>query len=84
MLGLAARKDLSSDFSPKAPIFLAIDPSKPGKSKNEGLKERAEWRCDVPLASVSSQQGPRIEGVTALPIASSASLPGCSARRRRT
>ena len=52
-------------LSPKAPIFLALDPSKRGKLDNGGLKERAVWRYDVPLASVSSQQGPRTEGVTA-------------------
>jgi hypothetical protein len=61
---LATREKRKPDFSPKAPIFLALDASGPGRVK-KGLKTLASWHCDVPLASVSRQQGSNEEGITA-------------------
>lgn len=51
---LKARQKEQVDFSPKAPIFLALDETSSGRSAdvNSGLKTRAQWRTLVPLASV--------------------------------
>lgn len=64
---LDARKDKNPNFSPKAPLFLALDPVKRGKEKNPGLKEMVplQWQENIPLASVSSQNSSETEGVTA-------------------
>jgi hypothetical protein len=59
---LAARKKRNPDFSPKAPIFLPLDPIKGGK----GLKGLlAPWQVDVSLASVPSQQAAKKDQVAA-------------------
>ena len=62
---LAVRKKQNPDFSPKAPIFINLDPFKRGKKKYRGLKELSEWQRDVPLASVPSQQSAKGEPVPA-------------------
>jgi hypothetical protein len=56
---LAARKKRKSDFSPKAPIFVTLDPSQSNPTKR-ALKGVSSWRSDVPLASVLSQQSSRV------------------------
>jgi hypothetical protein len=53
---LAARKERNPDFSPKAPLFVPLDPVEHGKAIHPGLKERADWQDDVPLDSVPSQK----------------------------
>lgn len=62
---LAQRKRRNPDFSPKAPIFVALDPIKRGKVMTQGLNELSKWRRDVPLASVPNQQSLRAERATA-------------------
>jgi hypothetical protein len=59
---LAARKKLNPVFSPKAPIFLTLDPSRPGKPTNKGLKKLSKWERQVPLASVGVQRDSKEEG----------------------
>ena len=51
---LKARQKEHPDFSPKAPIFLALDEASSGRSADvvSGLKTKAQWRTLVPLASV--------------------------------
>lgn len=53
---LAERKESKPNFSPKAPIFVALDASRRGKATKRGLKELSKWKREVPLASVSGQQ----------------------------
>ena len=62
---LAARKERNPDFSPKAPLFVPLDPVERGKAIHPGLKELAEWQDDVSLASVPSQKSSEREGVSA-------------------
>ena len=62
---LAARKKRNPDFSPKAPIFVPLDPIKGGKASDRGLKGLKGWQRDVPLASVPSQQRAKGEPVSA-------------------
>jgi hypothetical protein len=57
---LAARKERNPDFSPKAPIFVALDPVRRGKATHQGLKELSQWQRDVPLVSVPSSNGERV------------------------
>ena len=62
---LATRKKQNPDFSPKAPIFVALDPSKRGNKTYQGLKKLSAWQRDVPLASVPSQPSAKGEPVSA-------------------
>ena len=61
---LAARKKRNPNFSPKAPIFVALDPPKRGKETTDGLKKESEWELEIPLASVPSQQSAKRDGIT--------------------
>jgi hypothetical protein len=62
---LAAREERNPDFSPKAPLYVPLDPVKRGKAAHYGLKELAAWQEDVPLGSVQSQKSSEKEGISA-------------------
>ena len=62
---LIARKVEKPDFSPKAPLFVALDPVERGKAIHPGLKVLAKWQDDIPLASVPSQKSSEREGINA-------------------
>jgi hypothetical protein len=51
---LAVRQKENPRFSHKAPIFIALDASDRGRFPDltSGLKERAQWKTLIPLASV--------------------------------
>jgi hypothetical protein len=51
---LAAREKQNADFSPKAPIFVALDRSEREDPADiaSGLKARAQWQTLVPLSAV--------------------------------
>ncbi len=55
---LKARQKERPDFSPKAPIFLALDEASRGRPADmvQGLKTKAQWQTLVPLASVPRHQ----------------------------
>jgi hypothetical protein len=57
---LAAREKRNPNFSPKAPIFVALDPVRRGKATHQGLMELSQWQRDVPLALVPSSKGERV------------------------
>ena len=51
---LEARQKENPNFSPKAPIFMALDAASGGRYAvvDSGLKTKAQWQTLVPLASV--------------------------------
>jgi hypothetical protein len=51
---LEARQKENPNFSPKAPIFMALDAASGGRYAvvDSGLKTKAQWQILVPLASV--------------------------------
>jgi hypothetical protein len=62
---LAAQKVADSWFSPKAPVFIALDekPRRKLAAHTSGLKMKAQWQAEIPLASVPPRTGSASDSV---------------------